>query len=184
MSSTTSVMPETAAVPSWPARNQRWLAARMAFWREQLSSLQSGSERRTPPETEGDFESATLRVQRVFGLSAFETELLVLTAGIEIDAAFRAALAQAQGVSPRDAMRVSFSLALSLCPQPHWDAISPLGPLRHWSLVDVETTHGIGESGLRIDERVLHYLTGVAGFDERLVGLAQRDEGVHDGLRT
>jgi hypothetical protein len=179
--SSTSVMPETAAAPSWPARNQRWLAERIAFWREQLSSLQSGSEMRTPPETEGDFESATLRVQRVFGLSAFETELLVLTAGIEIDAAFRAAVAHAQGMSPRDAMRVSFSLALSLCPQPHWDAISPLGPLRHWSLVDVDTTHGVGESALRIDERVLHYMTGVAGVDDRLVGIAQRDEGPHDG---
>ena len=172
--------PDSAVVQSWPERNQRWLAERIAFWREQLSGLKTDGEVRTPPEADDTFESATMRVRRVFGLSPFETELLVLTAGIEIDAAFRAAVAQAQGVSPRDAIRVSFSLALSLCPQPHWDAISPLGPLRHWSLVDVDTAHGVGESGLRIDERVLHYMTGVAGCDERLAGIAQRDEGPHD----
>ena len=172
--------PHSAVVQSWPERNQRWLAERIAFWREQLSRLQTGGEVRTPPEAADTFESATMRVRGVFGLSAFETELLVLTAGIEIDAAFRAAVAQAQGVSPREAMRVSFSLALSLCPQPHWDAISPLGPLRHWSLVDVDTAHGVGESGLRIDERVLHYMTGVAGCDGRLAGIAQRDESPHD----
>ena len=49
-----------------------------------------------------EFQPATMRVRDLFGLSAFETELLVLTAGIEIDAAFRAAVAHAQGVSPRE----------------------------------------------------------------------------------
>jgi ATPase family associated with various cellular activities (AAA) len=170
-------------IVSWSERNHRWLAERIAFWREQLSRhLADGttSPAAVPPPTDREFQSATERVRGLFGLSAFETELLVLTAGVEIDAAFRAAVAQAQGVSPRDAVRVSFSLALSLGPQPHWDAISPLGPLRHWSLVDLDTTPGVSQAGLRIDERVLHYLTGVSAFDERLMGIAEWDDGLPD----
>lgn len=179
MSATTMAAPD-AVVPSWTERNQRWLAERIAFWREQLSQLPSGHTPQAPVETDPDFESAAARVRRLFGLSAFETELLIVTAGVEIDAGFRAAVATAQGVAPREAMRVTFSLALSLCPQPHWDAISPLGPLRHWSLLDVDTTHGVVDSRLRIDERVLHYMTGVAGCDDRLAGIAERDKHLDD----
>jgi hypothetical protein len=181
MSATAMTMPDATAVQTWPERNQRWLAERIAFWREHLSQQQTGrAAAQMPPVTDPEFQPAAMRVRDLFGLSAFEAELLVLTAGIEIDAAFRAAVAHAQGVSPRETMRVSFSLALSMVPQSHWDAISPLGPLRHWGLVDLDTASGVAESGLRIDERVLHYLTGVAAFDERLVGAAEWDEGPVD----
>ena len=165
-------------VSTWSERNQRWLAERIAFWREQLSRRSAeGVSAQFPPETAAhDFQPATMHVRELFGLSAFETELLVLSAGIEIDAAFRAAVAEVQGVSPRDGVRLSFSLALSLLPQPHWDAISPSGPLRHWLLIDLDTTPGIAQSGVRIDERILHHLTGVAAFDDRLVGMAEWDD--------
>jgi AAA+ superfamily predicted ATPase len=178
--STTTTMTDAAVVQSWPERNQRWLAGRIAFWREQLAQQQSGRALQSPPDTDPEFQSATIRVRGLFGLSAFETELLVLTAGVEIDAAFRAVVARAQGGSPRDAVRVSFALALSLVAQSHWDALSPLGPLRHWGLIELDTASGVAEAGLRIDERILHYLTGVAAFDERLVGAAEWDDGPVD----
>ena len=73
-------------VSTWSERNQRWLAERIAFWREQLSRRSAeGVSAQFPPETAAhDFQPATLHVRELFGLSAFETELLVLSAGIEI----------------------------------------------------------------------------------------------------
>ncbi len=164
-------IPDETVVLTWPERNQRWLSKRIAFWRERVDrrETEAGSPHPASPPAEEDseFQPAVMRLRALFGLSPFETELLVLSAGMEIDGGFRASVSHAQGVSPREAVRLSFSLALSILPQAHWDAISPLGPLRHWSLLEVDTTPGVAQSGLHIDERVLHYLTGVAAFDER-----------------
>ena len=168
---------DETVVSTWTERNRRWLADRIAFWRDELSRRAAeGASTQFPAQDSDDFEPATMRLRGLFGLSAFETELLVVLAGIEIDGAFRAAIADAQGVSSRDAVRLSFSLALSLLPHPHWDALSPVGPLRHWLLLDVDTTPGVAQAALRIDERILHCLTGVAAFDDRLVGVAEWDD--------
>src|SRR5688572_30660160 len=164
MSAPTMTMPDVSPMQAWPERNQRWLATRIACWRERLDR-QEDTPNGLPAEladTAADFQPAISRLQKLFGLSPFEAEILVLTSGIEIDAGFRASVARAQGTSPREPLRLSFSLALSLLPHSHWDAISPLGPLRHWELIDLDTASGVAHSQLRIDERVLHYLTGVA----------------------
>ena len=173
-------MPDETAVQTWSERNQRWLAERIAFWRERLSQRQTDAPAQMPTVTDPDFQPATMRVRDLFGLSAFETELLVLTAGIEIDAAFRAAVAQAQGMSPRETVRAEL-LAGAVAA-----AAAALG--RHLAarsaaaLVAGRSRHraGVGAVRLRIDERILHYLTGVAAFDERLVGVAEWDEGPDD----
>ncbi|HVQ16471.1 MAG TPA: ATP-binding protein [Vicinamibacterales bacterium] len=180
--SAVAMTPDHTVAPTWSERNHRWLSDRIAFWRDELSRQQAdGAARQMPPETDQEFQSATLRLRGLFGLSAFETELLVLAAGIELDADFHAAVAQAHGSSPRDPVRVTFSLALSLVPESHWDAISPLGPLRFWSLIELDAAPGVWQSSIRIDERVLHYMTGVAAFDDRLAGLAERDDSSLDG---
>jgi hypothetical protein len=107
-----------------------------------------------------------------FRLSPFERGVLLLCAGMELDAAFAAAFAAAQG----DARRAypTFGLALAALSDAHWDALSPASPLRRWRLIEV--TQGgetLANSQLRIDERVLHYLTGVGYLDDRLRGMVE-----------
>ncbi|HEY5616332.1 MAG TPA: ATP-binding protein [Vicinamibacterales bacterium] len=180
MSPATMTVAHESAAQAWPERNQRWLSQRFTVWRERLDNHRCGGGEPigAPPfDDPTDFQPAALQVRAIFGLTTFETELLVLAAGIEIDSALRAAVAQAKGRSPLEAVQPTFSLALALLPEPHWDALSPLGALRHWSLVDFDFGAGLAHASLRIDERVLHYLTGVAAFDERLNGFAYLDDG-------
>ena len=170
-------LPEAAApTPSdWAVLNQRWLARRFT---ELARCLQSADATAAAPGDEAPlphgFEPAHRRLVRLFGLSAFEGELLLLAAGAGCDGALREVLAKAEGPDTASPAGVSFALALARLPGAHWDALSPLAPLRHWRLVRLNAEAGLGQARLRIDERVLHHLTGVAAFDERLVGLAQR----------
>ena len=106
-----------------------------------------------------------------FGLSSFERDVLLLCAGIELDSTFAARYAAAHG----DARRVypTFSLALAALPEAHWSAIVPAAPLRRWRLIEVGAGDSLTTSPLRIDERILHYLTGISYLDERLQGLIE-----------
>src|SRR5205814_9925919 len=67
----------------------------------------------------------------------------------------------------------TFSLALAALPGPHWSALLPVAPLRRWRLVEFGTGDSLTVSPLRIDERILHYLTGLSCLDERLRGLVE-----------
>src|SRR5207302_10864217 len=94
-------MPQEPATPAWPERNQRWLSERLAFWCERIARhVGDASPEETdpplPPEAADGFEPAALRIGTLFGLSAFERELLVLAAGMEIDTSLRAVVARAQ----------------------------------------------------------------------------------------
>ena len=104
-----------------------------------------------------------------FGLSAFERDVLLLVAGMELEAGFASVCAAAQG-DPRRAYP-TFGLALAVLPQAHWSAVLPTAPLRRWRLLEVGQGDTLMTSHLRIDERILHYLTGLSYVDERLVGL-------------
>ena len=57
---------------------------------------------------------------------------------------------------------------LSALEAPHWSALTPVGPLRRWRLVELDESPGVANARLRIDERVLHYLAGVNYLDPRL----------------
>ena len=111
----------------WSEANQRWLAAELARLHAQVrarlepdAELAPAAFEPTPWPQEAVAPPALERVARIFGLSRFERELLLLAAGIELDRGLRALLP-----AP-----LSFSLALSLLDAPHWDALSPLAPLR------------------------------------------------------
>ena len=62
-----------------------------------------------------------------------------------------------------------------------WSAIIPTAPLRRWRLVEIGQGETLLTSSLRIDERILHYLTGLSYVDERLAGLVDlvKSEGAH-----
>ena len=168
----------TANALAWPERNQRWLTERLEFWRDRIEQqVADAGERVTLPPAlpNDDPDSAALTLGTLFGLSVFERELLVLAAGVEIDSGLRDAVARAQGSTLERLPRLQFSLALAILPQPHWDALSAAGPLRYWSLLEFDTSAGFDRTLLRVDERILHYLTGVVTFDERLNGVARLD---------
>jgi AAA+ superfamily predicted ATPase len=96
-------------------------------------------------------------------LSPFERDVLLLCAGVELDVSFAAACSQVIG-RPLP----TFSLALTVLPDAHWSSLSPSGALRRARLIDLGSGDTLTSSPLRIEERVLHYLTGVPSRDERL----------------
>lgn len=106
----------------------------------------------------------------MFGLSAFEKQLLVLCAGAELDSTFAAQVAAVQG-NPQ-ATQPTFSLALAALPDAHWSAVSPGSPLRYWRILQLQADQLLTKAPLKIDEYILHYLTGIHHLDERLSGVA------------
>jgi len=111
------------------------------------------------------------RLSHLFNLSPFEQDVLLLCAGFEMDARFLQLCATAQGDSQR--AYPTFSLALAALGNPHWNALMPTAPLRHHHLIEVGQSHSLTLSPLRIDERILHYLTGGQYLDTRLFGIVQ-----------
>lgn len=108
------------------------------------------------PRTNAD-DSPVADFGRRLGLSAFECDVLMLTAAVELDAQAAATVAAAQGGTPSP----TFGLALAVLPDAHWDALSPDRPLRRRRLVRLGPGDILALRPLRIDEAVLHRLTGL-----------------------
>jgi hypothetical protein len=138
------------------------------------------AEQTTPPPppssaTEGaEAEGGNLTLAalcRRFGLSPFERDVLLLCAGMELDATFAPLCARAQVDSRRE--YPTFGLALAALPDASWTALLPDAPLRYWQLVRAAPGGGLTTSELTIDERILHYLLGLDCRDERLAGVVE-----------
>ncbi len=171
-----------AGAITWTEANQRYLAAHLARVREALERHAGTASEMTPeaaPVMEHDHPAALETLCRLFDLSPFERDILLLCAGVELEAAFAPLCAAAQGDPGRD--YPTFSLALAALPGAHWSALSPAGPLRTWQLIQVEPGRALTRCPLRIDERVLNYLVGVHHLDQRLAGLL-RPLPAADGL--
>lgn len=102
-------------------------------------------------------------------LSAFERDIVLLAAGVELDAQLAALCEAAPGETGRHGL--TFGLALGLLDAPHWSALAPDSPLRRWRLVEVDDSRSLTRGRLRIDERILHQLSGVSYLDVRLRGV-------------
>ncbi len=102
----------------------------------------------------------------LFQLSSFERDVLLLCAGVEMDARFARLCGENKG--HRQRLYATFGQALGALPEPHWSAITPVRPLRRWRLLDVDESEGLTSARLKIDERILHYLAGVNYLDIRL----------------
>lgn len=165
---------------SWAEANQAWLAASLAVLRATLERhLRAPDEGGAADEDAArealraasaalDEPSALERLAAIFGLSDFERDLLLMTAGVELDAGLAARCREGSG-----ARGPTFSLALAALPGAHWSALTPAAPLRYWRLLEVTPGDTLAASPLRIDERVLHYLAGTPCLDERLQGIAE-----------
>jgi hypothetical protein len=153
---------------SWTEANQVCLVGEFARLKELLGG-QADAEARAAGEAARDHmtpEPAIDRLAALFQLSAFERDILLLCAGIEMDGALAALCGGAQR-QPALAY-ASFSLAMAVLPQPHWSALSPSRPLRRFRLVELDATRGLTAAPLRIEERILHDLAGVNLLDTRL----------------
>jgi hypothetical protein len=169
------------APTDWSDANQRWLVAAFGALRERLLARTAGEDALpVAPAVVAPvaFTPALLRCARVFGLSTFECELLLLATGIELDQGVRDAVAVLRAGTRAHA---SFGLALGLLAQPHWDALSPDAALRHWLLLEPEPGLALVDAPLRLDERVLHFVAGVAASDSRLRGIARYVDAVAAG---
>ncbi len=108
--------------------------------------------------------------QRV-GLSRFERDVLLLCAAVELDPSVRGLCADVHG---NDAMAYpTFALALTVLPDPAWEALAPQGLLREWRLIEINRPWGesLISSPLRTDERTVNHLKGLDHLDARLHAL-------------
>jgi hypothetical protein len=169
----------------WPKANQNYLMAAVALVRSNLER----HTRRAKGEPENSewsqaaehalheaanalpAPSASETLCAIFCLSPFERSVLLLCAGVELDSKFSGLCAALHGDSRRS--YPTFSLALAALPEAHWSALSPTAPLRRWRLIELTSNDGLVYAPLRIDERVLHFLTGINTLDERLHGLVE-----------
>lgn len=164
---------------TWIDANRRYLQAALDRLRRRLQGQVAPGGAGESGEMQAlaeamDNPPALLALQETFSLSPFERDLLLLVAGPELETSFSAAvhelLTQLQG---NGEPAVTFSFALQHLDEAHWSALSPEGPLRRWRMVEISGDRGLAPvtgGTLRIDERILHYLTGVSYLDERLRG--------------
>jgi hypothetical protein len=168
----------------WPEANQDYLMAAVALVRtalERHARKAKDDASTAEPDAAGEaFQeaaaampapSALERLCAAFRLSPFERDLVLLCAGVELDSTFANACAAAHG----DARKAypTFSLALAALPGAHWSALSPSSSLRRWRLIELIGNEGLVAAPLRIDERVLHFLTGINHLDDRLQALVE-----------
>jgi hypothetical protein len=162
-----------AAPPTWSEGNQRHLVAALARVRRALEGAGgAGADDGDEAEIAASMPAppALHRLRDTFRLSPFECDVLLACAGVELDTAFADALRGTVGAGPP---LPTFGLALARLPGAHWSALAPTAPLRHWRLVEVAGGESSARGQLRIDERILHHLTGTGGLDERLQGLVE-----------
>jgi hypothetical protein len=164
-------MNSDTTVEDWAAANQRCLMAELTG----LSALLRGepADNTAINEARGVMPGpcALDMLCAMFRLSAFERRIVLLCAGMELqgDFADRCAAAAGSGANPWP----SFGLALASFPEAHWDALGNGAPLRLWRLIEICGDGALVASRLRIDERILFFLTGVLHLDERLVSLVE-----------
>ncbi|HEV2962505.1 MAG TPA: ATP-binding protein [Candidatus Angelobacter sp.] len=193
----------TANPMNWTENNQRYLSAALAELRalleqharkqpgerpqaayeehaERLAKVRPASGLSEDDVAEHEPSSALEMLSKTFGLSSFESSIVLLCAGTELDSSFAGLCAAAQGEPARP--YPTFSLSLAALPAPHWSALNPAAPLRRWRLIEVVNQSGapLTASPLRIDERILHFLTGIQHLDERLTGLLTRVQVTED----
>jgi hypothetical protein len=166
-----------AAQANWIESNQRELMAAVGEVRALLEWHARNKEKRVAESQKPPLGQAAPRALQTlcstFGLSTFERAIVLMCAGMELDSKFAVACGAAQGDAARS--HPTFSLALAALPEPHWSAVTPARPLRRWRLIECPNQPGasVVHSPLTLEERVLHYLTGIQYLDERLAGILE-----------
>ncbi len=160
----------SASGQTWADANRRYLMAETSRVRAILENPAAAAAILSGDALDGAANTALEQLRAIFRLSEFERDVVLACAGMELDSGFAAACAAAQ--DPRRPYP-TFSLALAALPGAHWSAIAPAAPLRYWKLIEVGAGQTSTTSPLRIDERILHFLTGTSYLDERLQGVVE-----------
>jgi ATP-dependent 26S proteasome regulatory subunit len=162
----------------WQESNSRQLSAALARVRQRLErhiEQQSASSVDSPADGEleaseerEESPSALAIVSEQLGLSAFERDILLLCAAMELDTRTAALCARAQDDIHRPFP--TFALALALFDNASWDALSPERPLRYWRLLEINQSAAqpLTTSALRADERMVNFLKGLNCLDDRV----------------
>lgn len=179
---------------SWLDANQQYLMTAIGAVRQELEKYKASLNKRGDHKKTASFDPSCIPKQlkniaacmpapaaidtltEMFGLSPFERKVLLICAGMELDASFSASCAS-ENVD-RTRPYPTFSLVLAALPDAHWSSLTPSAPLRYWRLIEIGPGELLTQSPLRIDERILHYLAGVQNLDERLSGIM---EPIHAG---
>ncbi len=167
-----------AAQPTWHEANLRYLSASLSALYGTLKTSLFESDRKVAaePVSSNDLDPlldsanwsfseppAIEQLCSAFELSPFERELLLLASAVELDSRFASLYADAT----RRALP-TLQLAFSTSRDPHWSALSPSRPLRYWQLIELLPADSLLASPFRVNERILHFLSGVETIDERL----------------
>lgn len=175
-------MPDTAPFSQdlWLSQNQRYLMACIASVRYALQSSSSGPADQDPAPADAHHAvEAEILASRAalsapaaldvlaerLALSPFERDTLLACAGLELDGSLAAAY-EADGTTA-----LCFARLMTSLPSAHWTALTPTAPLRRYGLITLGVGRGLMHAPLRIEERVLHYLTGVQFIEPRLRGI-------------
>ena len=164
------------ALTDWESRNGAYLADGLQWLRGLLTEQRPDGTgdpadawwNDTPPGLEPGPPPALELLGDRLGLSRFERLTLLLCAAMEFDPAMAARCAATAGQPGTG--QPTFALALSILPEPAWDALSPQRPLRYWRLVEVHqgAAQPLVASPLRADERIVNYIKGLNQLDDRL----------------
>ena len=171
---------------NWVETNQRRLTAAIASIKQRLEShavragLKPETEVAAQPDpninndsrSDGRVPSALETLCTAFRLSPFERDILLLCAGVELDSSLAALVSLLSGDA--QSCNPTFSLALAILPDPHWSALTPAAPLRRFRMIELSEGPVLTACPLKIDERILHYLTGIQYLDERLSSLVEK----------
>jgi predicted nucleic acid-binding protein len=108
---------------------------------------------------------------KLFGLSDFERDILLLCAAMELDPALPQLCAQVRENQGRP--YPTFALALVLLDDPGWDALAATRPLRYLRLLEINQPGAtpLTASALRVDEHILNHIKGLLLLDDRLLAL-------------
>ncbi|MGF1987336.1 MAG: ATP-binding protein [Nostoc sp. ZfuVER08] len=112
--------------------------------------------------------SALANLCRLFYLTEFERDILLLCTALEIDPTLGQLCAKLQGNPQLN--YPTLALALTTFPQASLSVVSGQNPLQSWKLIEIGTGFTLTQAPLRINPRILSYLVGEAAFDEQLIG--------------
>lgn len=158
----------------WTSCNQQHLTTELHRLHTILSAYAETPEvpGADPPAWPADLAPSALdHLVRLLALSTFERDVLLICAGVELDAKFLPLLSACH----RDPAKAypTFGLALAALPDAHWSALTPEAPLRRWHLISVALGPPLTTAPLQIDEQILHFLTGTPYLHERLAHLLE-----------
>ncbi len=174
MTITESISPSLA---TWAEQNQAYQIAEFACLQDRFSANEQKDAAKT---AELERHAAGLRasmdpppaidlLSRMFALTPFERQLLLLCAGVEMDSRLAERCAESHGHPQKT--YVTFGLAMACLADSNWSALTLSRPLRRFRMLEVQSGNNLTSAPLRIDERILHYLAGINALEPRLESL-------------